>query len=1268
MSTDLAYQAVFQSVSDAILVLSQEGRAINCNPAALALFRCTREEIIGTTPNDWSPEFQPDGRRSDVAAAEIVGAVMRGEVMRFDWTNRRRDGTPVEVGVTVSLIDSADGPTLAVVSRDISSTKIAERRLAESEERFRGLFEKAPLAYQSLDMAANILEVNDAWLKLMGDVRREDVIGRSIADFLTEKSLPTLAKNFPVFQKQGHIEGPVFDLQRPDGEVRTVTINGRIGYDATGYAVRTHCILTDITERLKFEDALTKRIEALTQPLDNDPILFEQLFQMEEIQRIQDDFAAATGVASIITRTDGTPITAPSNFTSLCSGIIRKTEQGCANCYKSDAVIGRHHPEGPIVQPCLSGGLWDAGASITVGGQHIANWLIGQVRDETQTDDGMRVYARSIGANEAQFMEAFHQVPSMPRERFEKIARALFNLANQLSTSAYQNVLQARYITTQKQSEVAMRESEARFRTLFEQAAVGVAEIDTTSGRFLAINRKYCEIVGYSEAQMRQMDFAGITHPDDLAQDLAKMERLKAGHIADFEMDKRYFHSDGHIVWVKLTVSPMWAPGETPDRHIAVVQDITDKIDADAAAQESRERYRGLSEASSEAIFISEKGKCLEQNLQAEQMFGYSSTEAVGRMGTDWITPDDRDIVMKNMMAGYEEPYEVFCMRKDGSIFPGMIRGRMMHYRDRHVRVTSITDLSAIKQAEAALKDSEERWKFAIEGAGDGVWDWNIQTGDALFSRRWKEMIGFADSEIENAASEWSSRVHPEDLPKVMAALQDHMDGKTPAAKIEFRMLCKDGSWLWILGRGMVVSRDAEGKPLRLVGTNTDITERKAAADKIEHLAFYDPLTDLPNRRLLSDRLAQALTSSARHNRYGALMLLDMDDFKRLNDTMGHDVGDQFLVEVARRLQACVREGDTVARQGGDEFVVILEDLSEAALSAMQAELVAVKILKAVSEPYALNWAAQNGTSTPRTYHCTSSIGITLFRDNTVSVDELMRRADTAMYQAKAAGRNSLRFFDPEMQAAVTARAALDDDLRTAVLQNQFVLYYQPQVDGDGRRTGAEALLRWPHAQRGMVSPLEFIPLAESSGMILPLGHWVLQTACAQLSQWALQPEMAHLTLAVNVSARQLKMPNFVEEVLAIVAHHRANPQRLKLELTESLLVDDVDDVIAKMTALKDKGVGFSLDDFGTGYSSLSYLKRLPLDQLKIDRSFVRDVLTDPNDATIARTIVALAQSMGIAVIAEGVETEAQRDFLAANGCLAYQGYLFGRPVPIEEF
>ncbi len=461
----------------------------------------------------------------------------------------------------------------------------------------------------------------------------------------------------------------------------------------------------------------------------------------------------------------------------------------------------------------------------------------------------------------------------------------------------------------------------------------------------------------------------------------------------------------------------------------------------------------------------------------------------------------------------------------------------------------------------------------------------------------------------------------------------------------------------WLL---ITAVKDDAGTVTHYVGTFADITARKQAQDEINQLAFYDPLTGLPNRRLLLDRLGQALASSARSGRQGALLFIDLDNFKDLNDNRGHHIGDLLLQEVGLRLGACTREGDTTARLGGDEFVVMLEDMSPSvAEAAAQARMVGEKVLFTLNQPYHLAGFAHR--STP-------SIGITLFFGHQAPIDELLKRADLAMYQAKAAGRNTLRFFDPDMQAVACARAALESDLREAIQKNQFLLYYQAQVDRNNQPFGAEVLLRWQHPQRGMVSPGEFIGLAEESGLILPLGHWVLETACRQLTAWAGDARLAHLTISVNVSARQFRHPHFVDGVLAVLEHTKARPDRLKLELTESLLINDVEDIITKMVALKEIGVGFSLDDFGTGYSSLSYLKRLPLDQLKIDQSFVRDILTDPNDAAIAKMVIALAQSMGLSVIAEGVERHEQREFLARLGCHAYQGYLFGRPLPLADF
>lgn len=452
---------------------------------------------------------------------------------------------------------------------------------------------------------------------------------------------------------------------------------------------------------------------------------------------------------------------------------------------------------------------------------------------------------------------------------------------------------------------------------------------------------------------------------------------------------------------------------------------------------------------------------------------------------------------------------------------------------------------------------------------------------------------------------------------------------------------------------------DEQGVVTNFVASFSDISERKAAEMEIESLAYYDPLTHLPNRRMLMDRLKQAVAGSERSQRQGALLLIDLDNFKTLNDTHGHDKGDMLLKQVAQRLNACIRDEDTVARLGGDEFVVMLRDLNESRTeAAKQAEVVGEKILAALSEPYLLPGVEQ---------HSSASVGVTLFCGSRDNSDELFKRADLALYQAKAAGRNALRFFEPEMQSAVNARAELEVELREAIASQQFTVLYQPQVDAAGHISGAEALVRWKNPRRGLVYPGEFISLAEETGLILPLGHWVLKEACTQLALWAQSPKTAHLTMAVNVSARQFHQRDFQDEVLDILDASGAPANRLKLELTESLLASDIEDMIGKMAELKHWGVGFALDDFGTGYSSLSYLKRLPLDQLKIDRSFVRDALTDPNDANIAQTIVTLGQSLGLSVIAEGVETVAQRDFLAASGCHHFQGYLFGRPMAMKD-
>ena len=454
--------------------------------------------------------------------------------------------------------------------------------------------------------------------------------------------------------------------------------------------------------------------------------------------------------------------------------------------------------------------------------------------------------------------------------------------------------------------------------------------------------------------------------------------------------------------------------------------------------------------------------------------------------------------------------------------------------------------------------------------------------------------------------------------------------------------------------------QDSNGNITNYVGSLKDISEQKKNEELIHNLAFYDPLTELPNRRLLMDRLKQILASTMRNKKHGAILFLDLDNFKQLNDTRGHGVGDILLVEVASRLLKSVREDDTVARLGGDEFVVVLNDLNrDDEAAAFQAENIAEKIRDAISLPFKIGGEM---------CQVTPSIGISLFSDKEIVLDELFRRADSAMYQAKHAGRNTIRFFDPEMHSVLKLRMKLESDLKKSLPGNQLLSYYQMQVDADGSILGAEVLLRWRHPEKGLIMPLEFIPLAEETGLIESIGDWVIDSACMQLKKWESDVNKKDLYLAVNVSAHQFYQKDFVNRIQSIIKSAEINPKKLKLELTESTVLGNIDESIEKMRILKDTGVSFSMDDFGTGYSSLSYLSRLPLDQVKIDKSFVANSGNNKKDDAIVETIIGMARTLGLEVIAEGVETIEQKRFLENCGCFTHQGYLYGKPVPVDEF
>jgi diguanylate cyclase (GGDEF)-like protein/PAS domain S-box-containing protein len=680
--------------------------------------------------------------------------------------------------------------------------------------------------------------------------------------------------------------------------------------------------------------------------------------------------------------------------------------------------------------------------------------------------------------------------------------------------------------------------------------------------------------------------------------------------------------------------------------------------------QQVERQFQTLMEISPVGVGLSSDGVIVDANSAFLRLFGYANMDRLrGQPLMVCIAPEAHEqitaqIRMRAQGQASEAAYETTGIRQDGSRFAFMVSSKRVMTDQGPRTLSYFIDLSEQKAAELQLRAANNMLRLVLETAPLRIFwkdaDSRYLGCNQAFARdaglsQPEQLLGKQDSEL--GWREQAARYREDDL--------QVMQNQTPRLNFEEPQTRPDGQQIW-LRTSKVPLLGPHGEKVGLLGVYDDITEHKRAQEKIHQLAHFDALTGLANRQLLQDALRKAKALSSQTRRFGALLFLDLDDFKTFNDSRGPAQGDHLLLEVAQRLSHCVRDSGLVARPGGDEFIIMLEGLStQPKVAAAQAELVAEKLRSALAAPYPLD---------THQAQVTASIGIVLFKGQTVSVDSLLKHADTAMYQAKNAGRNTIRFFDPKMQSELEARLGLLADLGLAIAHAQLRLYFQKQVNAQGHTTGAEVLLRWAHPTRGLVPPAQFIALAEETGAIVPIGLWVVQTACQQLKAWQSQPALRDLTLAVNVSARQFHQPDFVDQVRRVLVETGAKPSHLKLELTESVVLEQVEDTIAKMEKLKLLGVSFSMDDFGTGYSSLQYLKLLPLDQLKIDQSFVRDITTDPNDAAIVQTIIAMTDALGLNVIAEGVETREQQAFLEQRGCHSFQGYLFGKPTPLGQF
>ncbi len=788
---------------------------------------------------------------------------------------------------------------------------------------------------------------------------------------------------------------------------------------------------------------------------------------------------------------------------------------------------------------------------------------------------------------------------------------------------------------------------------------------------------RWDELIGYTPGELAQSyeEFRARLHPDDVAQHQAAMTNCLEGHSPDFAVDLRLRCKDGSWKWLisKGRVVSRDAQGK-PLRMIGTHIDISARkntermlLELNTELQHKTRLLQTTLTHINQGILVFDKDRrivgfnprvCelleLPQSLLASrptlpELSRIQSRRGDFGPGACLVGEVARAFVATNGVG--EPPLNYLRETLDG---------RMLEVKSQILEdggmVRTFADITDYLRAKAALQANEERWKLALESTGDGVWDWYIQTGEEYYSDNLLKMYGFTAAEIGSKAIELDSRTHPDDLAQLSQDRQAHFEGLTPTYVNEHRVHCKDGSWKWVLTRGMVISRDADNKPLRMIGTHTDISKRKAGEALIWQQAHFDALTGLPNRGMMRERLAQELKKCRRDDLQLAVLFIDLDRFKEVNDTLGHDWGDTLLAEAAQRISRCLRETDTVARMGGDEFTVILTEL----LEPSHLENVLQKLLQTLGTMFQLGLEQ---------VFISASIGVTVYPGDATEVEGLLKNADQALYVAKGAGRNRYSFFTPALQQAAQWRAQLSQDLRTALKEQQFRVVYQPIIElATGAIHKAEILVRWQHPVRGLISPAEFIPVAESSGMIVPLGEWVFEQAANQVQTWrkSLHPRFQ---ISINKSPVQFENPNtrhlpWIEQLRA----RGLNGDSIVVEITEGLLLSTSDAVIEQLLALSDDGIGVSLDDFGTGYSSLAYLQRFDVDYVKIDQSFVHDLIEGSTDLALCQAIIAMAHVLGMKVVAEGVETTQQRDLLASSGCDYAQGYLFSRPVPAAEF
>lgn len=807
-----------------------------------------------------------------------------------------------------------------------------------------------------------------------------------------------------------------------------------------------------------------------------------------------------------------------------------------------------------------------------------------------------------------------------------------------------------------------LAESELQLRTIIETEPECV-KLLAHDGSLLQMNRAGLEMVGAdSLEQLRGQSIQPMVVPGYRREFDALTRHVFAGGSGRLEFE--IVNLKGVHLWLETNAVPLRDTDGGITALLSVTRNISERKETELALQASEQRFRSVMDGNSVGMaIVSLDGRFLRVNHALCEIVGYERHRFEQLSIADITYSEDmreQRLHQQRLIDGSVKSYQIekrYIHRTGHTVWVQLTASMVRDDKDNPLYlVIQVEDITSRKEVELALRRSEEKFRSMFELSPVGMALSDLATGHYLEANpSLLNSTGYNTDEFRalRYGDLTPGEYHLEEQEQIAL-----LHSRGCYGPYEYEYMRKDGTRYPILLSGVRISDGSERE--LILSVVQDISERKAAEAEIHRLAFYDPLTQLANRRLLLDRARQAFHASDRSNNHGAVLFVDLDNFKLLNDTLGHDIGDQLLIEVGKRLSSCVRAGDTVARLGGDEFVVLLENLSaQLPTAAAQCKRVAEKLRSIVNRPFVFG---------DYVHQTTPSIGVSLFHGNDQTLDELLKHADVALYCAKNSGRNRVCFFDPEMQAALDERAELEADLQDALRQRQFTLFYQAQMDTTAGITCAEVLLRWNSPKRGLVGPNDFIPLAEENGFIVPLGYWVLEAACGKLKEWEANPRTRALQLSVNVSSRQFHQPDFVQQVQQILVQTGADPTKLKMELTETIVLKDIDDTLEKMRALRTLGVRLSMDDFGTGFSSLAYLVQLPFEQIKIDKSFIRNMTIEDATIVVVETIINLAKNLGLEVIAEGVETSEQHELLSRHGCSAFQGYLFGRPIPDTEF